>query len=337
MNWDKGFSALYYMTIVDRSTWADLERIEITGGNVNRTDSNLIESADIDCVGYDKGEQWVRLYLDAVQEGFDTEHTPLFTGLATSPASSINGQVVTNSLQCYSVLKPADDVYVSRGYYVGKNVDCTTLIKKELLKDTPAPVIIDGKAPKLQNIVLAENNETKLSMANKLLTAINWRFRITGDGTIHICPREHNSVAAFDAIETDVVEPQISIDYDWYKCPNIFMAVIDGLSYIARDDDPNSVLSTGRRGREIWEVEENPTLNTGETATQYVNRRLKELQAAVMSISYNRRYYPDITVGDRIKLNYPAQGVTGIFQIANSGFSLNYGAAVSENANKIGE
>ena len=167
MNWDKGFSALYYMTIVDRRTWADLERIEITGGSVSRTDSNLIESSDVDCIEYDRGEQWIRLYLDAKQEGSDTAHTPLFTGLATSPASNINGQLITNSLECYSVLKPADDVFVKKGYFVAQKSDVPYLIKNELLTDTPAPVVIDGQAPNLQKTVLAESGETKLSMAIK--------------------------------------------------------------------------------------------------------------------------------------------------------------------------
>lgn len=336
MDWKKGFSAAYYMTIIDRDTWRDIERIEITGGSVSRTDSNLMESADINCVKYDKGEQWVRLYLDAKQNGANVAHTALFTGLATSPASDINGQLITNSLECYSVLKPADDVPVKRGYFVAQKSDVPYLIKNELLTDTPAPIVIDGQAPTLQKMLLAENNETKLSMAIKLLTAINWRFRITGDGTIHICPKEQDPVASFDALETDVVEPQISVEYDWFKCPNVFMAVIDGVTYTARDDDPNSPLSVINRGREIWKIEESPALNTGETATQYVKRRLKETQTAVMKVSYNRRYYPDITVGDRIKLNYPAQGITGTFQITSDNFSLNYGATVNENANRIG-
>ena len=56
MNWAKGFEATYYMTLVDRNTWKDTERIEITGGSVSRSDSNLIESADIDCVSYERGE-----------------------------------------------------------------------------------------------------------------------------------------------------------------------------------------------------------------------------------------------------------------------------------------
>lgn len=337
MNWAKGFEATYYMTLVDRDTWKDTERIEITGGSVSRSDSNLIESADIDCVSYERGEQWVRLWLDARQDGADASHVALFTGLATSPAVSINGMVRQNSLECYSVLKPADDVPLSRGYFVGGGTNVPDLIKQELLSDSPAPVLIDGEAPPLAKTLLAENGESKLSMAGKLLTAINWRFRISGDGTIHICPKDNTIVASFDAFDNDVVEPQITVEQDWYACPNVFQAIIDGVAYTARDDNPNSVLSTVSRGREIWVTEENPTLNSGETATQYVNRRLREEQTAIMKVSYNRRFYPDVTIGDCVKMNYPAQKVTGTFRISSSSFSLSYGATVSEDANQIGE
>ena len=336
MDWSKGFEATYYMTIVDRATWKDTDKIKITGGSVSRSDSNLIESADVDCIGYDRGEQWIRLWLDARQDGSDASHIALFTGLATSPAVSINGVIRQNSLECYSVLKPADDVPLQRGYFVGGGTNVPNLIKHELLADSPAPIVIDGEAPPLAKTIIAENGESKLSLAVKLLTAINWRFRISGDGMIHICPKDNTAVASFDTIDNDVVEPQISVDYDWYRCPNIFQAVIDGVAYVARDDDPNSALSTVSRGREIWVTEENPTLNSGETATQYVKRRLKEEQTAIMKVSYNRRFYPDVTVGDCVNMNYPAQKVTGTFRISSSSFSLNYGATVSEDANQIG-
>ena len=336
MDWTKGFEATYYMTIVDRGTWKDVERIEITGGSVSKSDSNLMESADVDCVSYDRGEQWIRLWLDARQDGADASHIALFTGLATSPAVAINGMLRQNSLECYSVLKPADDIPLPKGYFAGVGSNVPQLIANELLNDSPAPVVIDGSAPLLAKAIIAENNETKLSLATKLLTAINWRFRISGDGTIRLCPKDNTAVASFDTLETDVVEPQIDVDHDWFKCPNVFQAVIDGASYIARDDDPNSPLSTVSRGREIWETEDNPALNSGETATQYAKRRLKEEQTAIMKVSYSRRLFPNITIGDCVKLNYPAQKVTGTFRITSSSFNLNYGATVSEDANQIG-
>ena len=47
MDWRKGFSSKYYVTILDRDTWRDLRRIDITGGTIKREDSDLRESADI--------------------------------------------------------------------------------------------------------------------------------------------------------------------------------------------------------------------------------------------------------------------------------------------------
>lgn len=335
MDWAKGFEATYYMTIVDRVTWKDVEKIKITGGSVSRSDSNLIESADVDCVNYNKGEQWVRLWLDARQDGSDASHVALFTGLTTSPATSINGILKQNSLECYSVLKPADDVPLPKGYFVGGGANVPLLIKQELLKDSPAPVEIDGEAPPLAKTIIAENNESKLSLAVKLLMAINWRFRINGHGVIHLTSKDNKVVDSFDALNNDVVEPQISVDYDWYRCPNVFQAIIDGVAYVARDNDPNSVLSTVSRGREIWVTEDNPTLNSGETATQYVKRRLNEEQTAIMKVSYKRRFYPDITIGDCVNMNYPAQGVTGTFRVLSNSFDLMYGATVNEDVNRI--
>ena len=50
MDWSKGFSATYYMSIVDPVTWRDVDRIEIKGGEISRSESELVESADVDGV-----------------------------------------------------------------------------------------------------------------------------------------------------------------------------------------------------------------------------------------------------------------------------------------------
>lgn len=120
MDWYKGFSSSYYISVLDRSTWRDLRRIEITGGTIKREDSELRESADIDCVNYSETtEQIIRVWLDARQNG-GSSHIPLFTGLATSPGKTINGRLVTNTIECYSVLKIAQDMLLPRGWYAPK-------------------------------------------------------------------------------------------------------------------------------------------------------------------------------------------------------------------------
>ena len=43
MNWNKGFSAEYYASVVDPSTWRDIERFEIIDGDINRKSSELMD------------------------------------------------------------------------------------------------------------------------------------------------------------------------------------------------------------------------------------------------------------------------------------------------------
>ena len=87
MNWNEGFTGSYYITIVDPSSWRDIGRMEITSGTVERSASDLLESADITVTELPEGgEAWIRIWLDADQNG--VERIPLFTGLTSAPTSS---------------------------------------------------------------------------------------------------------------------------------------------------------------------------------------------------------------------------------------------------------
>ena len=337
MNWIKGFSAAYYMTIIDKDSWEDIERIEITSASVSISDSDLVESADVGSINWTRGEQWIRLWLDARQDGSNAEHVAMFTGIATSPTTSINGILKTNRLECYSVLKPADEVLLPRGWYAPRGGNGARIIK-ELLSVTPAPVVIDdGEFSPLSQNIIAENNESKLTMCTKVLKAINGRFRIEGDGTIHISPKADSIIASFDPLENDAVQTELEVSYDLYNCPNVFMAIKDDASETAKDEDIDSPVSIPNRGREVWMAEDSCNLNDGETLLQYAKRRLKEEQTVALSVSYNRRYNPTIKVGDYIRLHYPKQGVDGMFEIKSQSFELNYGATVSETSQKVSD
>ena len=115
MDWNKGYSASYVMMEVDPATWRDVGSVPLVGGSVHRELTGKRESADVSCSGYDVNvEQWVRIYLET-QQGGDSNRTALFTGLATSPANEFNGNVRSNTLECYSVLKPCEDVAMPLG------------------------------------------------------------------------------------------------------------------------------------------------------------------------------------------------------------------------------
>lgn len=334
MDWSKGYSASYHATVVDRDSWRDVGKINLLDGSITHTDSGLRESANLTFIGYSNvGEPLIRIWLDAKQ-GNDSSHIPLFTGYAISPNRNIDGRLVSTPVQCYSVLKPAQDVLLPRGWYVPKEMNGAEAIK-ELLRVTKAPVKIGDNSPKLQQAIIAENNESNLTMIEKILDAINWRIRILGDGKIEIVPYAEDIVDSFDSQDNDILEQSLSISYDWYAVPNVFRAVVDDISAVARDDDPNSPFSTVNRGREVWYEETNCYLNDGESASAYASRRLGELQRVSTIIQYDRRFKPDILLSDLVRINYPSVGITGRFFITSQTITLGPNAKTSEEVMQI--
>lgn len=329
MDWSKGFSASYRMTVVDPTTWRDTETINITEGSIKRETSNLMESADVTCLNYpQRAERWVRIWLDA-QQGASSEHVPLFTGLAVSPDRELQGTIEKNPIECYSVLKPAEDILLERGWYAPVGFNGASLVK-QLLSVGPAPIVQEDFSPSLASSIIAEDKETCLTMAQKILQSINWRLKISGNGTITICPKPQERIATFDSIEMDIIEPEVKVSYDWYSCPNVFRAIEDDLVGIARDDSPDSPLSTVNRGREIWAQDTNCDLSDNETVAEYALRRLKEEQTKELTVSYSRRFVPEIVPFDIVGLHLPAQNIEGGFIVQSQTITLGYGAKVSE-------
>lgn len=329
MDWSKGFSASYYMAIIDKRTWNDASRREITGGSISRSGSGLRQSADIDCPGYEPGtEQWIRVWLDVRQNGA-AEHVAVFTGLACSPSIKRDGNIKEIPLECYSVLKPADDVMLQRGWYIAAGMNGAQMAASMLQEVIPAPVIVEGSSPALRQAIIAEDGETVLSMVDKILDAIGWQLRIDGMGTVTLREIPDEPVATFGT-DYDIVETEIQIEQDWFDCPNVFRAVSDDMTAIARDDSESSPLSTVTRGREIWMEETNCDMNDGESIEEYSIRRLKEEQQKSTRITYNRRFHPDVMTGDMIRLNYPAQELQRNYRVSDQTIQLEHGARTEE-------
>ena len=335
MDWKLGFSASYYASFVDNATWRDLERFEITDGSISYIPDELRGSATIGAVDYEQGtENIIRVYLDARQIG-DAELVPLFTGYATSPAQSFAGVLKTNSLDVYSVLTPVRDVLLPRGWYAAAEIPGGDLIRN-LLAPTPAPVVIEDNSPALKEAIIAEDSETNLSMIEKILTAIDWRMRVGGDGTIQILPKATEAGVTYDPLDNDAIEPEIEVTYDWYQCPNCFRAISGDLTAVAKDENEDSIFSIPSRGREVWMEETDADLNEGETIEAYALRRLREEQSVATQAKYKRRFHPDLSVSDLVQLHYPEQGLEGLYKITSMNMELGYGCSVDEEVEKYG-
>ena len=323
MNWNNGFRAGYHACFVDRVTWADGKQFGITEGSINRTDTGLKESADLTALDTVDMDRWVRVYLDAEQDG-SSAHIPLFTGLTSTPEEEIDGAIHRSKIQCYSVLKPAQDVMLPIGWYAEKGFICTEIIGS-LLSVCPAPVIIESGSPRLAEHYVAEMDESNLTMVYKLIDAIGWRLRIEGNGTIHVEPKPSEPTITISAGSYGLIKPQVNRKNDAFDCPNVFRAVSDALAVTAYDEE-----SVADRGREVWAQETGCATTDGETLALYAKRKLKELQKSSQTISYDRTFEPDLNVTDKVELRYPASGIEGIFTVTSQTISLDHCGTTSE-------
>jgi len=329
MDWSRGFSAVYFIATVDPVTWRDTDRVEVTGGTITREANGLMHAADVDCINYDATEErYIRIYLDARQTG-DGARVALFTGLAAAPEAAHRGTATEVTVECYSVLKPAEDVLLPLGWYAPAGIDAGSIIR-QLLAVIPAPVTVDESAPTLKTSIIADEDESYLSMAQKVAAAIGWIIRLEGDGSVHFMPKPATYSAVFDPRENDVIESGITTKTDWYSCPNVFRAVTDDLMAIARDDSEDSPLSTVNRGREIWMQDTSCDLGDDEDIAQYAQRRLAEEQQKAFSANYKRRFQPDILPGDIVFMRYPKQGLNGSYRVISQTIELGYGATTEE-------
>lgn len=328
MDWSQGFSASYYGCYVDPVTWRDVQRFEIISGSIDRTADELRESATITLSEYEQGkERWVRIYLDTKQNESGA-HVPLFTGLAATPGKDMIGVKTEYSLDCYSVLKPAQDILLQRGWYAPVETASGTIIKN--LLSGFAPVEIANNSPLLSQAIIAEDDETNLSMAEKIIKAIGWRIKIDGNGTINVIPKPIDLSATFDSQTNDVIEPKVSYTHDWFDCPNCFRAVSDDLMSVAKDESLSSPLSVPNRGREVWAQEDSVDLADDESIAEYAVRQLKELQAVATTVTYSRRYDPEVYVGDLVRLKCPTINISGVFSVLSQSVELGYSARVTE-------
>ena len=332
MDWAKGYSARYYATIVDSASWRDVRQFNITGGKINRVATDLRESADLESKEA-MTESWIRVYLEAKQ-GNESSLVPLFTGIASTPEEEWEGYRPDRPLACFSVLQPAKEKHLIRGWYAPAEANGGTIIRN-LLSVTPAPLVIEGRTPDIETSIVAEGDETHLSMMDKILTAIGWRLRIEGNGTIHLCEKAAEPIRKFSPSGNDVIEPVIKKSNDFFKCPNVFHAIDDDLYAVAKDENPDSPFSIPSRGREIEMTESSCTLNKDESIGQYAYRRLKEEQEYALTVNYDRRFDPELLIGDMVALDYSVQGVVGNYKILSQNITLGYAGTTSEEVCKV--
>ena len=330
MDWNQGYTATFRLYSVNQSTWGDGDEIEnlVSASVTKDNESSLIEDASISIDG-EPIKGYVRLVLEAKNTS-GMAKVNLGTFLVTSPKRSINGLLTTIDLECYSVLKPADDKLLPPGWYFPEGGDPIAGASELLSNCLKCPVEPAESDIRTDQVKIAENNETALSMAKYLLEDTDWFIYIDGRGCVSIKKKPDNIVKMFDAYENDVLMPNITDESDIFDIPNILRVTDSSGNYeTIYNNDEQSDTSIEKLGWEKWSSEQ-LSLDYGETLLGKGGERMEELSKTTRKINYSREFDPDVKLNDVALYMLPKQRIVGTFRIISQSLSIENGIKVSE-------
>lgn len=373
-DWAKEMEQSFEYYTVDPSTLADIKRLDnIKKASFNRdADSQTLGSATIDATN-SFGESYIRGYLVTNQNGI-TEKFPLGTVLCQTPSSSFNGKITDVTMDCYTPLIELKEKKMPLGYTVRKGTrimdaayniitstvidDCGTEDKDDdkVYKLCRVPVNkiepIFGKdkdgnqidlSPILQYDFVANADETYLSFVIALIANADYELGLGPKGDILFMPKQKleslQPVWTYNDDNSSILLPDITVNHDLYGIPNQVEVVYSyGGDYkraVATNRDPNSPISTVRRGRIIPYVVTDPSLRGYVTQDQiqaYAERVLEEVSTIEYTVSYTHAYCP-VRVGDCVRLNYTRAGIRDIkAKVISQNIKAEPGCQVSEKA-----
>lgn len=259
IDWSKSMQQTFEYYIVDPNTWMDSQKLQrVKSCTINRDDeSETLGSATID-VNDSIGECYIRAYLIATQGGY-AEKIPLGTVLVQTPSTSFDGKTSSISLDAYTPLLELKEGMPPIGYYIGKGQNIMDSAYRLTREHVRAPVIKPKCDTNTHYNFVSDTSDTWLTYLADLIADVKYKFTLDELGRISYAPRQDTASLCPVWIYTDdnssILYPNLSIDHDLYGIPNVVEVVYSNGadSFYAKvvNDDPNSPISTVKRGREI--------------------------------------------------------------------------------------
>ena len=334
-DWTKSMHQSYEYYTVEPTTLADVRRLDNvkSASFSNDAESETLGSATFD-VTHSVGETYIRGYLKTVQNGV-TEKFPLGTRLVQTPSSSFNGTIMNVSMDAYTPLIELKEKCPPLGYTIRKGTRIMDAAYRIIRENARVPVNAVGpsyetndagelvdKSPTLQYDFVANTNDTWLSFVIDLIANARYELGLDEMGHILFLPIQEMAslqpVWTYDDGNSSILYPELTMDHDLYGVPNVVEVIYsygsDCKTAIAKNEDPNSPVSTVSRGREIVYRDTQPSLTgyvTNDQIQGYAERLLRSLSTIEYSVSYTHGYCP-VRVGVCVRLNYAKAGINNI-------------------------
>jgi hypothetical protein len=234
-----------------------------------------------------------------------------------------DGKVKSATIDGYTPLIELKEKTMPIGYALATGENIMKRAIDYIEESLRAPVVSVTDTAVLTADFVADSNETRLSFLTDLISNASRKFGLDDYSRIIFPPdQDLNSlqpVWAYNDDNSSILYPDIDISRDLYGVPNVVEVLYspsEGFPYFSRvvNNDPNSMVSTVNRGREIVHRVTNPDITAGISQAQldmYAENLLKELSSIEYKLSYTHGYCP-VRLGDCVLLNYTRAGLNNI-------------------------
>ena len=343
IDWLSSMQQTFEYYTVDPSTWKDVKRIEnVLSCTIDRdSEAATLGSATINAAE-SIGESYIRVYLVAIQNG-KTYKEPLGTFLVQTPSWSFNGKTRDISIDAYTPLLELKENLPPIGYSLLKDDNIMNTAYRLCRERVRAPVVETKCETTLYADFVANTDDTWLTFLTDLIANAKYIFGLDELGRVLFLPVQDAAslqpVWTYTDDNSSILYPDIDLDRDLYGIPNVVEVVYSSEhdTYHARavNDDPNSPISTVKRGREIVHRVTNPDLYGDPTENQtqeYAERLLRQLSTLECTVTYSHGYCP-VRLGDCVRLNYTRSGITDVkAKVISQSIDCSAGCKVTETA-----
>ena len=342
-DWSKSMQQTFEYCIVDPGTWKDIKKLDtVKSCSITwDSDTDTLGSATIDATDT-LGECYIRVYLVTIQNGLRERH-PLGTFMVQTPSSTFDGKIRTVSMDAYTPLIELKEKQPPLGYSILKDANIMDIAYQLTAENLRAPVVRTKNADKLYYDFISETDDTWITFISDFIANAKYSFGLDELGRVLFVPAQDTAslqpLMTFDDSNSSILYPEISMDHDLYKLPNVVEVIYSNGSkhHYARavNDDANSPISTINRGREIVYRETDPSF-AGEPTDDQIDAYAQQLLRKMSSIEYTVSYshgYCGVRLGDCVRLNYKRAGITNVkAKIINQSIRCEPGCPVTEKA-----
>lgn len=349
VDWTASMQQTFSFFRVDPKTWKDLKKVDTI------LSCELVRDSEDETLGYAtffaddiEGEFYIRIYMDVTQNK-RFYHIPIGTYLVQTNITEFDGKQNKLSIDAYTPLIELKEKNPPIGFYFENGSDVLEKTEEYVRQNCRAPFLkrisLTGDTTlNDKNGFVANPDETWLAYLSAFIKNGDHSFQLTETGEIYI--KKNNKVEetqptwTYSDDEESILYPTITTNQDLYGIPNVVEILVskpysEGMLIRSVNNNPNSIISTVNRGREIIHRITNPNIdiyNNVEELQKFADKTLDDLSSIEYDISYTHGFCP-VKIGDCVLINYRKSGLKNIkAKVKKQTIKCEPGCPVSETA-----